>query len=131
MCLTCLSSAKKRKEYIAEAQKRGYIRVYKVCKKKRTGWLYGRRYCQGLISAKGDPDRINQGFHACLSLQKARRLQAGTSYLPTHIITCYAKPQWVKGLSLRNKHASFTHLVFPEWKRGDMTIREFRQACKS
>jgi len=139
MCLTCLSSAKKHKEYIAEAQKRGYIRVYKVCMKYRTGWCYGDKYLQGQRTAKSQSGsflsfkkNVDAGFHAYLSLEQAiyKRDRFDKSSTKHYIKVCYAKPQWVKGLSLRTKEASFTHLVFPEWKRGDMTIREFRQACK-
>lgn len=129
MCLDYLSTEKNKKKFLKEARKRGYIRVYKVCKYKKTGWyfLHCKKYKSGLQESnhRVNPTE-NYGWHAYLSLAKAKYYCGCYE----HIITCYAKPSWLKGLSLRTKEASFTHLVFPDWDKGDITIREFREICK-
>lgn len=138
MCLTQLSTKKNRDKFLKEARKRGYIRVYKVCerwyKKCYTGWAYDKRYKPGLRRAERTTYKdVNYGFHAHLSLGSAKQARDKVQrfcFIGLRIKTCYAKPAWVKGLSLKTKEASFTHLVFPDWEKGDMTIREFQAACK-
>lgn len=134
MCLTQISSEKSRDKFLKDARRRGYIRVYKVCTFHWTGWCFQRGYNDGLQRA-GNYNRkdVNYGFHAHLTLvvaeRSVRNLKAwsGNDF---YIKVCYAKPQWLKGLSLRTKEASFTHLVFPNWDKGNMTIREFRAVCR-
>ena len=51
------------------------------------------------------------------------------------IKVCYAKPSWLKlnglGEDVDNFIVGiFTHLVFPNWDKGDMTVREFKKICK-
>lgn len=137
MCIECLSSEKSKKRFLKEAKKRGYIRVWKVCRKGKTGWMFRTRYKPGLCKAflkrlygyskrqkLANPDF---GWHVYLSLQRAEK---DCTQCNESIKVCYAKPSWLKGLSLETKCATFTHLVFPEWDKGNMTIREFRQVCK-
>lgn len=134
MCISHLSSERNKKKFLEEARKKGYIRVWKVCDYKKTGWLRREKYRPGLQRAIGFVKKnINHGFHVYLSLSKAKMdkiiLESGDQGI-TYVKICYAKPSWLKGLSLRTKEAVFTHLVFPEWDKGDMTIREFRTICK-
>ena len=131
MCLARLSIRKNRDKFLKETSRRGYIRVYKVCRDNKTGWTIWRaqRWKPGLRKAKGwKIKNLNAGWHVCLTKNKARRYKGRNPF--EYIKVCYAKPAWLKGLSLGTKEASFTHLVFPEWGKGDMTIREFRAACK-
>lgn len=131
MCLIQISTKKNRDKFLKKASRRGYIRVYKVCRENRTGWTKSRAkvWIAGLRKANSLENMdADCGWHACLSKRKAEIYYAGNPF--EYIKVCYAKPAWLKGLSLRTKEASFTHLVFPEWDKGDMTIREFRAICK-
>jgi len=129
MCLTNISPERSKKKFLKEARKRGYIRVWKVCDYRRTGWYFARSqpHQSGLQESNHqESSNIDYGWHGYLSFAKAKRIFEQGDYL----MICYAKPSWLKGLSLATKHATFTHLVFPEWDKGNMTIREFRQICK-
>lgn len=136
MCLSYSLSKKESDETIRQARKRGYIRVYKVCKtnpyyarENRTGNMFGISYRPGLQKA-GYLGSKNGGWYAFLTLKGAIEWKRGFS--GTSIKTCYAKPQWIKRLGGYDagKAGIFTHLVFPKWKKGDMTIREFKKICK-
>ena len=50
---------------------------------------------------------------------------------------CYAKPEWLKGAGWSRydnnetyRVGVFTKLAFPNWDKGDMTVREFKVLCK-
>lgn len=138
MCLVQISPKRSRDKFLKGANRRGYIRVYKVCEEGKTGWYTGTPYRDGLQEASPHPyfyhpDGVDVGFHAYLSLYEAEKTRSDMSTFQDEVFikTCYAKPKWLNGLSLRTKEASFTHLVFPDWDKGDMTIREFRNICNN
>ena len=130
MCLDYDLKPEQAAKIKAEAQRRGYIRVYKVCKEKKTGWFFGRYWRKGLHKA-GRLKMYDGGWYAYLTLGAAR----DKTYMSPrkYVRTCYAKPSWIKrlGTDWRSRRVGiFTHLCFPDWKTGDMTIREFRAMCK-
>ena len=141
MCLSYDLTKPRADKIKAEARKRGYIRVYKVCatnpyistgvfsRVSSAGRMCQTRYKEGLRKAWGDKTDKNVGWYAFISHGGAKR------YNPFHesIKTCYAKPSWIKrlgGYDFCGHAAIFTHLCFPDWDKGDMTIREFRAMCK-
>ena len=130
MCLDYELTKKQADKIKSEARKRGYIRVYKVCAAKQTGTVGGIRgkWKKGISKAKYLRER-NGGWYAFISHRGAKRYK-----IPHESIkTCYAKPSWIKrlgGYDFCGHAAIFTHLCFPDWDKGDMTIREFRAMCK-
>ncbi len=136
MCLDYELSEKQANKIKALARKRGYIRVWKVCQENRTGWHQWTFWKNGLQKAKYLRDK-DGGWYAYLSLKEARRFNNRYSYWGCSIKTCYAKPSHIKrlgrarsGVSDKPKTGIFTHLAFPNWDKGDMTIREFKEMCK-
>ena len=135
MCLSYDLTKPRADKIKAEARKRGYIRVYKVCMKKYTGWYQGTKWKEGHCKARS-LDYRDGGWYAYLTLKIARDYQEKFNLfcIHTHYIkTCYAKPSWIKRLGgdYRNRRVGiFTHLCFPDWDKGDMTIREFRAMSK-
>ena len=133
MCLSSELSKKAAQTIKDEARKRGYIRAYKVCRKKTTGWCFGLRWAKGLRKAKC-LKMYEAGWYAHLDLDGAERSRKRKRSYGKHFIkTCYAKPSWIKRLGrddYNDKVGIFTHLAFPVWKKGDMTIREFREMCR-
>ena len=135
MCLDYELTKSRADKIKAEAKRRGYIRVWKVCKEKQTGWFMGKIWEKGLRKAicLEEPDG---GWYAYLSLSGAKAFTKPYRKGWVFIKVCYAKPQWIKrlgkGISTRVKGdvGIFTHLCFPNWDKGDMTIREFRAMCK-
>jgi len=135
MCLAYDLTKPRADKIKAEARKRGYIRVYKVCDRKYTGWMVNKWWKDGLQKA-GNIKTKNGGWYAYLSLYQARRFRdCFNSGLSSNysIKVCYAKPSWIKRLGGdwdNNRVGIFTHLCFPDWDKGDMTIREFRAMSK-
>jgi len=130
MCLDSNLSKKVKKRIRDLAKKRGYIRVYKSCFEngtvRKTGMWHGEKYRKGLCKADGYSD---EGWYAFLNKKAAQRYSG--SYEPIKI--CYAKHSWIKKLGKIRHHgpaAIFAHLAFPDWDKGDMTIREFRAICR-
>ena len=130
MCLDYDLKPEQAAKIKAEAQRRGYIRVWKVCIKRETGWCFASHWKKGLRESDYRSD-YNAGWYAYLTLEDAESRMAGWSW---HFIkACYAKPQWIKRLGRdegKRRVGIFTHLCFPDWDKGDMTIREFRAMCK-
>ena len=133
MCLDYELTEKQADKIKEQARKRGYIRVWKVCKIKATG---GKRYGwdnlwrKGVRKAEGLKEN-NAGWYAFLSKQGAQRYFLSGEFIKV----CYAKHSWIKRLGGYKYHkcggaAIFTHLAFPDWDKGNMTIREFRAMCK-
>ena len=135
MCLDYELTKPKADKIKAEARKRGYIRVWKICSEKRTGWYYAKKWKEGLRKA-ANLKYSNGGWYAYLTLKGARkelREKELRDWLDDcEIKTCYAKPQWIKRLGGNDsgRIGIFTHLAFPDWDKGVMTIREFRDMCK-
>ena len=134
MCLDYELKPKQADKIKAEARKRGYIRVYKVCEQKQTGWYQGTRWKEGQHKAKNLKQR-DGGWYAYLNIASARGVRNYWGSDSHYIKVCYAKPSWIKRLgesylSKLNFAGIFTHLAFPDWDKGDMTIREFRAMCK-
>ena len=131
MCLSYELKPKQAAKIKAESRKRGYIRVYKVCKNKRTGWCLGLRWRRGYRKA-ARLKSYDAGWYAYLDKAGASAESRSLSWINSSIKTCYAKPSWIKRLGKSNGRqvGIFTHLCFPDWKTGDMTIREFRAMCK-
>jgi len=69
------------------------------------------------------------GWYAYLTEEAAI---IGSYNILKDIKVCYAKASWIKGLGTFNGRPAgiFTHLYFPDWDKGDMTIREFRAMCR-
>ena len=130
MCLDYELTKPEADKIKAEARKRGYIRVYKVFNAYNTGWSMGTRWRKGLRKGAYIKQPYG-GWYALLTLKAARKELAIWND-PHYIKTCYAKPSWIKRLGMSDGHrvAIFTHLCFPDWDKGDMTIREFRAMCK-
>ena len=132
MCLYSEMRKYKADEIKAEARKRGYIRVWKICEQGQTGWYYGGRWLKGVKKAQ-NLKVYNGGWYAYLDLEGAKIMRKILRYRKIKIKVCYAKLSWIKRLgrdSRRNRIGIFTHLAFPDWDKGDMTIREFRAMCK-
>ena len=119
-----------------QAHRKGYIRVYKACTCdfgiKCSGWYFGRRYRQGMQVAKVSRDgRKNEaGFYAYLTKEGTKCVD----WMNCKTKVCYAKPEWLKRAgkdNAGNRVGIFTKLVFPNWDKGDMTIREFKALCKA
>jgi len=129
MCLDRELSQKQFNKIKSEAQRRGYIRVWKVCSEKRTGWCFVLEWKKGLRKAEYS-ERCDSGWYAYLSLEEAK--QKMECWVFHYIKVCYAKPSWIKRLGKDGSFevGVFTHLVFPDWAKGDMTIREFRAECR-
>lgn len=134
MCLDYELTKNQADKIKTQARKRGYIRVWKVCKKRKTGWYFGSIWKKGLRKAM----RLNQkdgGWYAHLSLEDARKYANVRMWLDLSVKACYAKPSWIKcigGDLGKNLVGIFTHLAFPDWDwdKGDMTTREFRAMCR-
>lgn len=132
MCLSSCSLPENRQvQFLQQAKKRGYFRVYKVVIKyfdgcKLTGPNYGKRYRAGARSTKGP------GWHVFLDRKTAKTYVQNS--LVKKLVVCYAKIGWLKKLAYQfctsDEAATFHTLVFPDFDKGDMTIREFRAACK-
>ena len=134
MCLDYDLTTKQADKIKAEARKRGYIRVYKVCNKGRTGWHIGSKWKKGLRRAMNIRKK-DGGWYAYLNITSAWRVRNYWGKKHHFIKVCYAKSEWIKriGKSHLKKYNSvgiFTHLCFPDWEKGDMTIREFRAMSK-
>ena len=131
MCLSYELKPKQADKIKAEARRRGYIRVWKVCEKRCTGWYKRTRWKKGLRKAL-HLRRDDGGWYAYLNHEEAKRtLYFESTYL--YLKVCYTKASWIKrlGFDARGRKVGiFTHLCFPDWERGDMTIREFRAMCK-
>ena len=133
MCLDYELPKKKLDEIIQQARKRGYIRVYKVCDFHRTGciyWLGGKvSYKRGLQKAKRLREK-DAGWYAFLSKPAAKRYKVPNEFIKI----CFTKAKWIKQLGkdfyTGDQAGIFTHLAFPDWNKGDMTVREFKQICK-
>lgn len=131
MCLDKDFSKKQFDKRVQQAKKRGYIRVYKVCSinwygNKLTGTVCGEKYKAGIWKATGVGR--DAGWHAYLSYRAAKKFRH-----PNPIKVCYAKPQWIKRLGKYiyiGEAGIFTHLAFPDWERGKMTVKQFKQICK-
>ena len=129
MCLSYDLKPKQFDKFKSEAQKRGYIRAYKVCRYGHTGAFTSRKFKPGRQKA-GQLKRHDGGFYAYLTKSAARRAASGWLLL-VGIKVCYAKASWIKRLGNNEGYVGiFTHLCFPDWDKGDMTIREFRAMCK-
>lgn len=137
MCLDRVLSKKKSDEIIQQAKKRGYIKVWKVCHRdwhdyrRKTGGVFGVRYKQGIRKANTAYyfSKENAGWYAFLSYEAAKKY----GFVNDPIKVCYAKPQWIKrlgGYSGIGRAGIFTHLAFPDWNKGSMTIAEFKKMCK-
>jgi len=131
MCLDAKLSKRTKKRIINQAKKRGYVRVFKVCKLGATGtyWSFSQKYKSGLQTAESGGNAW--GWYGFLTKQGAERYKCGDE----QIKVCYTKPSWILeigkiGFDCAGSAARFSHLVFPDWKKGNMTIREFRQVCK-
>lgn len=131
MCLTGRLPKKQKEKIMQEARKRGYFRVYKVVqetntKGKQTGTNFGLPYQKGFRAT------YRPGWYVFLKRGSAQWWKAGMPH--RKIVTCYAKLSWLQRLAHQENHsvqaATFHTLVFPDWDKGDMTIREFRAACK-
>ena len=137
MCLAYELSKKSDKEIKALANRRGWIKVYKVCYYRETGIYRGRSWAHGLHESIGHQSYFDAGWYGCLSLAAARKEVKILHHVRhTHIKTCYAKPEWIKRLGSNDcedgdRIGIFTHLVFPKWQKGKMTIREFKALCKA
>jgi hypothetical protein len=119
------------------AKRRGYIRVWKVCditwdNQKRTGRHYRIPYKEGIRESKNYKTDEEAGWYAYLDKRSAKGYAYNHSLSYNIIKVCYAKPSWIKefGKQLNSPAGIFTHLAFPDWDRGDMTIREFRALCR-
>ena len=140
MCLDYELSEKESKKIIDEVKKNGYIRVYKVCKYKKTGWTstWGTKWRKGIRKAK--KIEYGGGWHGYLTKEAA---EIFANYLGCCVKICFAKPEWIKHLgfcetTILNKEwgkrvsmllpaGVFTHLAFPDWEKGTMTVKEFRK----
>ena len=134
MCLDYDLKPKQAAKIKAEAQRRGYIRVWKVCEHKKTGWYMSIPWKEGQHKARNLKCR-DGGWYAYLNITSARRVRNYWGKEEHFIKVCYAKHEWIKRVGKRylgkyNKAAIFTHLCFPDWDKGDMTIREFRDRCR-
>jgi hypothetical protein len=137
MCLDSNLSKKAEKRIRDLAKKRGYIRVWKVCdttwdNRKRTGRSYGIPYKEGIRKSKNYETDTEAGWYAYLYKRSAKRYTYNHFLSDKMIKVCYAKPKWIKQLGIQASSSAgiFTHLVFPDWDKGDMTIREFRAICR-
>jgi len=129
MCLDRVLPKKQADEIIQQARKRGYIKVYKVCIYKSTGWMWGKTWRKGLRKAFGLYNK-DAGWYAFLTEEAAKEYSKNHSW---YIKVCYAKPAWIKRLGRYfhcGKAGIFTHLAFPDWNKGTMTVAEFKQMCK-
>ena len=91
-----------------------------------TGAVFGGKYLSGIRKA-AHLKIFNGGWYAFLTKKAAKK------YNPGKIKVCYAKPQWIKRLGRYpyiGKAGIFTHLAFPNWDKGTMTVREFKKMCK-
>jgi len=143
MCLDYELTKKQADKIKAEARKRGYIRAYKVCatnpynstgvfsRVNKAGRWARTRYKKGLCKAYGNNTDKNVGWYAFLSRRTAANYLIENN--KEEIKVCYASLSWIKrlgGYKSSGKAGIFTHLCFPDWDKGDMTIREFREMCK-
>ena len=133
MCLDYELSKKQANKIKAEARKRGYIRVWKRCHHCRytgrdhTGYFQDKKYKKGIQRAAFLKEEYG-GWYAFLNKKAAKEYGWGG-----HLVICYAKPSWIKrigGYRGIGRAAQFTHLAFPDWDKGDMTIKEFREMCR-
>ena len=130
MCLSYDLKPKQFDKFKSEAQKRGYIRAYKVCRYGHTGAFTSRKFKPGMQEA-GQLMKRDGGWYAYLAKTGAMRSVRTWHYTKMEIKVCYAKASWIKRLGNNEGYVGiFTHLVFPDWDKGDMTIREFRAMCK-
>jgi len=135
MCLAYELSKNKADKIKDLARKRGYIRVWKVCTPDCTGWFYVNEWMPGIHKAKYLHKRYG-GWYAYLSETTAKKAKnyLNRKHNTDHTIkVCYAKPSWIKSLGgdRRFGHIGiFTQLAFPDWNKGNMTIREFRALCR-
>ena len=131
MCLSYDLKPKQFDKFKSEAQKRGYIRAYKVCRYGHTGAFTSRKFKPGMQVA-GQLMKHDGGWYAYLTKTGARREVRKWHYTKMEIKVCYAKPSWIKRLGTNSGSTVgiFTHLCFPDWDKGDMTIREFRDRCR-
>jgi len=133
MCLAYELSKNKADKIKDLARKRGYIRVWKVCTPDCTGWWQGTEWMPGLHKAK-NLSKKDGGWYAYLSETAAKKFKNYWNGDTDHTIkVCYAKPSWIKRLGGDKNFGHigiFTHLAFPDWDKGNMTIREFRAMCR-
>jgi hypothetical protein len=134
MCLDYELSEKQAAKIIQQARKRGYIRVWKRCHhchwihKKQTGYFQEKLYRKGVRKASFLRD-TDGGWYVFLNKKAATKYYWGNK-----LIVCYAKLSWIKRLGGHDGVGYvgiFTHLAFPDWDKGDMTIREFKEMCKA
>ena len=120
-----------------DAKHRGYIKVYKVCDYLKTGWCWCTPYKKGIQIASLVSSDPQIGWYAYLDKEEAIKFLRALLGGKECVKTCYAKPEWLKGAgwSKYNNNDTyrvgvFTKLAFPNWDKGDMTVREFKVLCK-
>ena len=120
-----------------DAEHRGYIKVYKVCGYLKTGWCWCIPYMKGIQRADHDPLDTQSGWYAYLDKEEAIKFLRICLDGKECVKTCYAKPEWLKGAGWSRYNNEtyrvgvFTKLAFPDWDKGDMTVREFKALCKA
>jgi len=153
MCLGTPVRKRKRNQIIKSLTKKGYIKVYKVAR--RRGKIFSSpvwdstRYkantiqdssyvqCQGYTG--------NSGWHGFLYYKGARnyvnKICLGASKNTSRILVCYVKPEWIIDIGeyqfngwdttdVKHLTVRTSKIFFPDFPNHRASIKEFRKALK-
>ena len=133
MCLGIPYSKEEQDKIRKAAQKRGYIRVYKVVKSRRSRFIaccQQTKFKAGVQRAQGlkSPYAHSAGFHGFRDLESTRMWQNELEI----IIQCLAKAEWIIDVGRFGEEETIrlTHLCFPKFPNTKVTVKDFKEQYK-
>jgi len=153
MCLGTPVSERQLSRIKKEAQKRGYIRIYKVVgvetdhfhpplMPKPSYYKYGVQKAVNFNSVL-----LDAGWHGFRNKKSAEQWLEDSKVMDLSEVTieCLAKPEWIIDAGIYKRPLPFpmsksmpametirlTRLCFPKFPKTKVTVREFRKLCKS
>jgi len=144
MCIGIAVSEERKKQIIKSLTKKGFVKVYKVARKRGNGFgsptwndtIYQRNTIQN--SSYVCDKESNSGWHGFLNYEGARGYKDKTDgiFCEEVILICYVKPEWIieigeicfgitDQLTVRT-----SKIFFPDFPNRRASIKEFRKALK-
>lgn len=152
MCLGTPVSERQLSRIKKEAQKRGYIRIYKVVQL-GTAHFAHPNYSYPLIPYEYSVQEAKNlgnsdaGWHGFRNKKSAEQWLEDSKVMDLSEVTieCLAKPEWIIDAGIYKRPLCFpmsksmpametirlTRLCFPKFPKTKVTVREFRKLCKS
>lgn len=136
MCMGEPYKKRKQQEIKSAAKRRGYVTVYKVVWKDQACFrsaVFRDRHKPGIQKVRylNEPE---SGWHGFLDLKSAERYRRARLAPYTYkILRCKAKAEWIIDCGEKDsmKTILLSRLCFPKFPDTRVTVREFRERCKS